>query len=185
MCVYMYASIYTRAVVRFRLLLLSFSPSVMSNSLWSHGSQLAVQEARLPCPSPSPRACSNSCPLSQWCHPTISSSVILFSFCLQSFPASMFFQWVGSLHQVARVLELQLQHQSFQWIFRIDFLQDWLVWSPCSPKDWLESPPAQFESINSVLSLLYGTTLISVHDYWKDHSFDYMDLCQQSDFFAF
>ena len=71
------------------------------------------------------------------------------------------FQWVGPSHQVARVLELQLQHQSFQWIFRVDFLWDWLVWSPCSPRDSQESFPApQFESINSLaLSLLYGTPL--------------------------
>ena len=58
--------------------------------------------------------------------------------------------WVGSSHQMAKVLELQLQHQSFQWIFRVDFLQDWLVWSPCCPRDSQESSPApQFESINS------------------------------------
>ena len=63
--------------------LLLFSRSVVSDSLRPHG----LQHARLPCPSPSPRACSSSCPLSQWCHPTISSSVIPFS-CLQSFPAS-------------------------------------------------------------------------------------------------
>ena len=63
---------------------LLFSHSVVSNSLRPHG----LQHARLPCPLPSPRACSNSCPLSQWCHPTILSSVIPFSFCLQSFPAS-------------------------------------------------------------------------------------------------
>ena len=56
----------------------------MSNSLWPHG----LQHTRLPCPSPTPGACSNSCPLSQWCHPTISSSVVLFSSYLQSFPAS-------------------------------------------------------------------------------------------------
>ena len=61
-----------------------FSHSVISNSLRPHG----LQHARLPCPSPSPRACSNSCPSSQWYHPTISSSVIPFSSCLQSFPAS-------------------------------------------------------------------------------------------------
>ena len=60
------------------------SCSVVSDSLWPH----ELQHARVPCPSPTPRACSNSCPLSQWCHPTISSSVIPFSFCLQSFPAS-------------------------------------------------------------------------------------------------
>ena len=61
-----------------------FSHSVMSNSLRPHG----LQHARLPCPSPTPGTCSNSCPLSQWCHPTISCSVIPFSSCLQSFPAS-------------------------------------------------------------------------------------------------
>ena len=61
---------------------------VMSDSLQSHG----LQPARLPCPSPTPRACSNSCPWSQWCHPTISSSVISFSSFLQSFPASGSFQ---------------------------------------------------------------------------------------------
>ena len=65
-------------------LLLLFSRSVMSSSLWPYG----LQHARLPCPSPTPEACSNSCPLSQWCHPNISSSVIPFSSCLQSFPAS-------------------------------------------------------------------------------------------------
>ena len=61
-----------------------FSRSVMSNSLWPHG----LQHARLPCPSPTPRVYSNSCPSSQWCHPTISTSVVPFSSCLQSFPAS-------------------------------------------------------------------------------------------------
>ena len=65
-------------------LLLQFSRSVVSDSLWPHG----LQHSRLACPSPSPRACSNSSPLSQWCHPLISSSVVPFSFCLQSFPAS-------------------------------------------------------------------------------------------------
>ena len=66
------------------MLLLLLSPSIMSNSLWPHG----LQHARLPCPSPTPRACSNSYPLSRWCHPTISSSVVPFSSCLQSFPES-------------------------------------------------------------------------------------------------
>ena len=61
-----------------------FSHSVVSDSLWPHG----LQHARLPCPSPAPEVYSNSCPSSQWCHPTISSSVILFSSCLQCFPAS-------------------------------------------------------------------------------------------------
>ena len=65
-----------------------FSRSVVSDSLWPHG----LQHTRLSCPSPTPRACSNSYPLSQWCHPTISSSVVPFSSCLQSFPASGSFQ---------------------------------------------------------------------------------------------
>ena len=95
-----------------------FSHSVMSNSLQPHG----LQHVRLPCPSPTPGACSNSCSLSRWCHLTISSPVIPFSSCLQSFPALGLFQWVRSLHQVAKVSELQLQHQSCHWIFRSDFI---------------------------------------------------------------
>ena len=84
------------------------------------------------------------------------------------------FQWVSSSHHVTKVLEFQLQHQSFQWIFRTDFLQDGLVGSPCSPRDSQESSPApQFKSINCLsLSLLYGPTLTSVKDYLKYHSFD-------------
>ena len=83
-------------------------------------------------------------------------------------------QWVSSSHQVARVLEFQLQHQSFQWIFRTDFLWDGLVGSPCRPRDSQESSPTpQFKSISSsALSFLYIPTLTSVHDYWKNHSFD-------------
>ena len=77
------------------------------------------------------------------------------------------FQWVGSLHQVAKLLGLQLQHQSFQWIFRVDFLWDWLVCSPCNPKDSQESSPIPlFKSINYLtLSLLYGSTLTFVHSH--------------------
>ena len=84
------------------------------------------------------------------------------------------FQWVSSLHLVAKVLEFQLQHHSFQWIFRTDFLQDWLVWFPYSPRDSQESSQTpQFKSLNSsVLSFLYSPTLTSIHDYWKNHSFD-------------
>ena len=67
--------------------LVQFSHAVVSNSLWPHG----LQHTRLPCPSPTPGACSNSCPLSQCCHPTSSSSVVPFSSCLQSFPALGFF----------------------------------------------------------------------------------------------
>ena len=109
-----------------------------------------------------------SCLLSRRCHPTTLSSVIPFSSCLQF--ASI---RVVTL-MVAKVLELQLQHQSFQWIFRIHFLYDWLVLTPCSPKDSQEpSPKPQFKNINcSVLSFLYCPTLTSVRDYWKNLSFD-------------
>ena len=95
-----------------------FSHSVVSDSLQPH----ECQHARPPSPSPTPGVHSNSCPSSWWCHPNNSSSVILFSSHLQSFPASgrKFFQWVSSLHQVAKVLEFQLQHQSFQWTPRTD-----------------------------------------------------------------
>ena len=91
------------------------------------------------------------------------------------------FQWLSSSHQVAKVLELQLQQQSFQWIFRTDFLYNWLVWSPCSLRDSQESSQTlQLKSINSsVLSFLYGPTLTSIHDYWKNHSFDKMDFVSQ------
>ena len=126
-------------------------------------------DCRPSCPSPTPRVHSNSCPLSWWCHPTISTYVVPFSSHLQSFPASGYFQWVSSLHQVAKVLEFQLQHQSFQWILRTAFLWNGLVGYPCSPRDCQESSPTpQFKSINSsALSLLYGSTLISIDDYWK------------------
>ena len=70
------------------LLSVQFNCSVVSDSLWSHG----LQHARLPCLSPTPRVCSNSGPSSWWCHPPISSSVVPFSSCLQSFPASGSFQ---------------------------------------------------------------------------------------------
>ena len=94
-------------------------------------------------------------------------------------------RWVCFLHQVAKALELQLQ--AFQWIFKVDFLWDWLVWSTCWPRDSQESSPEpQIKSINSsALNLLYGPTLISVRNYRKNHRFDYTDLCQQSDVFAF
>ena len=92
-----------------------FSRSVMSDSLWPHG----LQHARLPCPSLTPAACSNSSPSSQWCLPTISSS--------PSPPAFNFSQhqglsqWVKSLHQVAKVLELQFQHLSSEYLGLISF----------------------------------------------------------------
>ena len=84
------------------------------------------------------------------------------------------FQWVSSSHQVAKVLELQLQHQSFQWIFRTYFLYNGLVGSPCSPRDSQESSSTpKLKSISSsVLSFLYSPTLTSIQDHWKNHSLD-------------
>ena len=79
------------------------------------------------------------------------------------------FQWVSSLHQVAKILEFQLQDQSFQWTPRTDLLQNGLVGSPCSPRDSQESfQTPQFKSINSsALSFLHSPTLTSIHDRWK------------------
>ena len=96
------------------------------------------------------------------------------------------FKSVSPSHLVTKVLAFQLQHQSFQWIFKTDFLYHWLVWS-CSPRDSQESSPtSQFKSINSsALSFLYSPTLTYIHDYWKNYSFDYMDLCRQSHVSAF
>ena len=124
----------------------------------------------------SPRVCSNACPLSQWCHPTISSSVAPFSSCPQSFPTSEFFPRVSSSHQVAKVLELQ--DPSFQWMFRFDLSQ-------CKRHSGvffnITIQKHQFFGAH----LLYGPTHTSIHHYWKNHSFQSMDLCQQSDISAF
>ena len=85
-----------------------------------------LQHTRPPCPSPTPRVYSNSCPLSQWCHPTILSSVIPSS-CLQSFLASGSFQMSQFIASGCQSIEFQLQRQSFQWTFRADYLRmDWL-----------------------------------------------------------
>ena len=147
-----------------------FSHSVMSNSLWPHG----LQQARPPCPSHIPGVFSNSCPLSQWYHPTSPSSVIAFSSPLQSFPAAGSFQISQFFTLSGQILEFQLQRQSFRWTPRTDLLYDGLVGSPCSPRDSQESSPTQqFKSINSsVLSFLYSPTLTSIHDHWKNHSLD-------------
>ena len=104
---------------------LLFRHSVMSNSLQPH----ELQHTRLPCPSLSLGVCSNSCPMSPV---MLSNPLILYHLLLllHSIFSSIrvFLQWVFSSYQVAKVLELQLQHQSFQLIFRVDFLYDWLVW---------------------------------------------------------
>ena len=143
----------------------------MSNSLRSHG----LKRARLPCPSPTPRA--YSCPLSRWCHPTISSSVIPFSFSLQSFPASRSFP----MSQFFSSGGLSVGVSASASVLPVN-IQDWfllrLTGSPCCPRDSQESSSTpQFKSINSlVLSLLYGTTLISIHDYIQQSI--WAELCQ-------
>ena len=130
--------------------------------------------ARPPCPSPAPGVYPNSCPSSQWCHPAISSCVIHFSSCPQSFPASGSFPMSQLFASAAKVPEFQLQPQSFQWTPRTDLLQDGLAGSPCSPRDSQDSSPTpQLKSIiSSVLSFLYNPALTSIQYYWKNHSFD-------------
>ena len=124
---------------------------------------------------PAPRVHPNSCPLSRWCHPTISSSVIPFSSCPQSLPASESFPMSHiSSHEVAKVLELQLQHQFLpvntqDWSFL-----GWAGWNSLQSKGlWKSSPTPQFKSINSsALSFLHSPTLTSIRDHWKNHSLD-------------
>ena len=118
--------------------------------------------------------------------PAISSSVVPFSSCPHPSKHQGLFQWVNSSHEVAKVLEFQLQHQSFQWTPRTYLLRDGLVGSPCSPRYSQESSTPQFKSINSlVLSFLHSPILTSIHDHWKNHSLDQTDLCWQSNMSAF
>ena len=142
-----------------------FSCSVVSDSLQPHESQ----HARPPCPSPTPGLHPNSCPSSRWCHPAISSSVIPFSFCPQSlpasgsFPVSQLFTSGGQSIGVSASTSISPMNTQ-DW-----FLLGCLVGSPCSPRDSQESSPTpQFKSINSsVLSFLHSLTLTSIHDCWK------------------
>ena len=108
-----------------------FSHSVLSDSLWPHG----LQHARLPCPSPTPRACSNSCPSSQWCHPAISSSVVSFSSCPQSlpesFPMSQLFAWRGQSTGVSALASF-LPKKSQGWS-----PSEWTGWISLQSKGYL------------------------------------------------
>ena len=115
------------------------------------------------------------------------SSAIPFFSCTQSFQVSRSFSVSLLFSLYGKSLEFQLQYQSFQWIFTVDSLYDWLICSPCCPRNSQQSSPLpEFKSINSsALSLLYGPTLTFIHEYWKSHSFDYLDLCQQSDVSSF
>ena len=130
-----------------------FSHSVVSKSLWPHG----LQHTRLPCPSPTPGPCWNSCPLSQWCHPTISSLVIPFSSCLQSFPASGSFpvsqlfasggQSIG-VSASASVLPMNIQ----DW-----FSLGWTGWISLQSKE----PSRVFSNITVQKYQFFGTQLTS------------------------
>ena len=152
----------------------------MSSSLWPHG----LQHASIPCLSATPGACLNSCPSSQWCHPAISSSVVPFTSRLQSFPASASFEmsqlfaWGGQsigASSSALVFPMNIQGRfPLGLIGLISLLSKGLsrVFSRTT---------GEFKSISSLaFSLLHGSVLTSVHDYWKNHSFDYMDFHWQS-----
>ena len=147
--------------------IVQFSHSVLFDSLRPQG----LQHTRPPCPSSTSGVYKNSCPFSQWCHSTISSSAVPFSSGLQSFPESRSFtmsQFFASGGQSigvsasASVLPMNIP--------------DWLPlrWTGCSPRDSQESSPKpQFNSINSsALSFLFSTTLTSIHHYWKNHNLD-------------
>ena len=148
-----------------------FSHSVMSDSLWRHG----LKHVRLPCPSTTPRACSNSCPLSRWCHPTISFSQPR----PHLLPPSVFPNIrVFSNKSVLCIRWLKFWRFSFtirpshEYSGLISFRIDWfdLLAVQGTLKSLLQH---QFKSISSlVLSFLYSPTLISIYDYWKNHSFD-------------
>ena len=147
-----------------------FSHSVASDSLRPHG----MQQTRLPCPSPTPTACSNSCPSSQWCHPTIHTLLSLSPSALNLSQYQGLFQLLSSSQQVAN----RIGDSALASVFPMN-IQDWFPLGltgliPCSPKDSQESSPTpQFKSINSLmLSFLYGPTLTSMPDYCKNHSFD-------------
>ena len=116
-------------------------------------------------------------PFNPWCLPTVIYSATPSSSCSQSFPESGSVPMSWLFASGSQSIVFQLQHRS----------SNELVWSPCCPRDSQESSPtAQLESINSsALSLLYDSTLTSIHDYWENHSFDYMEVFQKSDACAF
>ena len=163
--------------------LLLLSCSVMSSSVQSHG----LQHARLPCPSLPPGVCSNSCPLSRWYHPTIWASVTPFSFCPQPFPASGSFPmsqlFVSGGRRIGASASTSFLPMNIQDWFPVGWTVDLLAVHG-TLQSLLTAPRSK--SVNSsALILLYGPTLTSVNDWWKNHSFDYMDLCRESDVSAF
>ena len=139
-----------------------FSCLVVSYSLWHHG----LRHARPPCPLPTPGGYSNSGPLSQWCHPTISSSAVPFYSWLQSFPASGSFQMSQFFASGGQSIGVSTSASVPPMNIQDWFSLGWTGWISLQSK-------GQFKSINSlVLSFLYSPTLPSIHDYWKNHSCD-------------
>ena len=154
----------------------SFAQSCLT--LRPHG----LQHARLPCPSLSPRICSNSCPLSQRCHPIISSSVALFSSCLQSFPASGSFPvsrlFTSSGQSIGASASASVLPMNIQSRFPLGLTGLISLLSKGLSRVFSSTTVQKHQFFG--VSLLYGPTHTSIHDYWKNHSLDYMDLCWQS-----
>ena len=136
-------------------------------------------------PSSSPRVCSNSCPLSWWCHPTILSSVVPFSSCPLSFPAPGSFPMSQPFASGGQSIGASaLASPSNEYSGLISFRIDWFDLAVQGTQESSQAP--QFKSISfSVLSLLYDPTFTFIYDYWNNHNFDYTDLCWQSDVSAF
>ena len=157
----------------------------MSDSLRPHG----LQHTRLRCPSASPGARSNSSPLSWWCHPTISSSIIPFFPLPSIFPSIRVFSNESALHiRWPKYWSFNFNISlSSEYSGLISFQIDWL--DLFAVKGTLKSLLQYHNSKASILMcsafFIYSPTLISIHDYWKNHSLDYMDHCWQSNVFAF
>ena len=144
--------------------------------------------ARFPCPPLSPRVCSDSCSLSQWCYLTISSFAALFSFCLQSFlasgsfPMSRLFTSDGqSIGASASASVLPMNSRGW---FPLGLIGLISLQSNGFSKVFSSTHNSK-TSILQCSAFLYGPSLTSIHDYWKNHPFDYMNLCLQSDVSAF
>ena len=148
------------------LLSIQFSRSVMSNSLRRHG----LQHARLPCPSPTPGVYSNSCPLSQWCHPTISSSVVPFSSCPQIPPSIRVFSSESALHiRWPKYWSFSFSiSPSNEYSGLISFGMDWL--DLLAIQGTLKNLLQHHSSKASILwwsDFFYNSTVTSIHAYWK------------------
>ena len=165
------------------MLLLLVSCQDMSNSLRPHG----LQHTRFPCPSLSPRVWSDSCSLSPWCHPTILYSVTLLSFCPQSFPASGSFPMTLLFMLVPKYWSLSFSispSNEYSWLISLRI--NWFdLFAVQGFSRVFSNATIQKHQFFGTQSSFHSPTLTSVHDYWKNHSFDYMDLCQQSDVSAF